>query len=154
VWWNSPCALYQTLISTSTGGLDVASGRIPQGITGRYSQCHTLRQAGAVALPERARARFDHFVLESCPPPDIFGAWHALPVDRRRRLQIVAVNRRTVPSRCMALEAINHAGHLPKAPGCWWCSTTNDMSISPPVGPSPRTQPHRLARRAVPLRQR
>ena len=104
-------ALYQTLdLDGDRVVWDVGHQAYPHKlITGRYNQFHTLRQQGGVAgYLKRSESRFDHF-----------GAGHA-------STSISA-------ALGMALEAINHAGHLPKT-RLLVVLNDNDMSISPPVG--------------------
>ncbi|MFM9047291.1 MAG: 1-deoxy-D-xylulose-5-phosphate synthase [Cyanobium sp.] len=104
-------ALYQTLdLDQDKVVWDVGHQAYPHKmITGRYRDFPTLRQKKGVAgYLKRCESRFDHF-----------GAGHA-------STSISA-------ALGMALEAINHAGHLPKTK-LLVVLNDNDMSISPPVG--------------------
>ncbi|WP_288916864.1 1-deoxy-D-xylulose-5-phosphate synthase [uncultured Synechococcus sp.] len=104
-------------------------------ITGRYGQFHTLRQQGGVAgYLKRSESRFDHF-----------GAGHASTSISAALGMALARDRQGLSHKCvavigdgaltggMALEAINHAGHLPHTK-FMVVLNDNDMSISPPVG--------------------
>jgi 1-deoxy-D-xylulose-5-phosphate synthase len=104
-------------------------------VTGRYRTFHTLRQKDGVAgYLKRSESRFDHF-----------GAGHASTSISAALGMALARDQRGEDHRCvavigdgaltggMALEAINHAGHLPNT-SLLVVLNDNDMSISPPVG--------------------
>ena len=104
-------ALYQTLdLDFDKVVWDVGHQGYPHKlITGRFSQFDSLRQQNGVAgYLKRSESKFDHF-----------GAGHA--------------SNSISDALGMALEAINHAGHLPNTP-LVVVLNDNDMSISPPVG--------------------
>ena len=130
-------ALYQTLdLDHDRVVWDVGHQAYPHKlITGRYSQFHTLRQQGGVAgYLKRSESRFDHF-----------GAGHASTSISAALGMAIARDRLGLSHKCvavigdgaltggMALEAINHAGHLPQTKFLVVLND-NDMSISPPVG--------------------
>jgi len=130
-------ALYQTLdLDHDRGVWDVGHQAYPHKlITGRYGQFHTLRQQGGVAgYLKRSESRFDHF-----------GAGHASTSISAALGMALARDRQGLSHKCvavigdgaltggMALEAINHAGHLPHTK-FMVVLNDNDMSISPPVG--------------------
>ena len=108
-------------------------------LTGRYDRFHTLRQKDGIAgYLKRCESQFDHF-----------GAGHAstsisaaLGMAMARDLQgdkykVAAVIGDGALTGGMALEAINHAGHLPKT-NLLVVLNDNEMSISPNVGAIPR----------------
>jgi 1-deoxy-D-xylulose-5-phosphate synthase len=130
-------ALYQTLdLDRDKVVWDVGHQAYPHKlITGRYNQFHTLRQKNGIAgYLNRKESSFDHF-----------GAGHAstsissaLGMALARDLQ--GDNYKTVAiigdgslTGGMALEAINHAGHLPHT-NLMVVLNDNDMSISQNVG--------------------
>ncbi|WP_341882278.1 1-deoxy-D-xylulose-5-phosphate synthase [Synechococcus sp. UW140] len=130
-------ALYQTLdLDHDRVVWDVGHQAYPHKlITGRYGQFHTLRQQGGVAgYLKRSESRFDHF-----------GAGHASTSISAALGMALARDRQGLSHKCvavigdgaltggMALEAINHAGHLPHTK-FMVVLNDNDMSISPPVG--------------------
>ena len=130
-------ALYQTLdLDHDKVVWDVGHQAYPHKlITGRYDQFHTLRQKDGVAgYLKRCESKFDHF-----------GAGHAstsisaaLGMALARDIQgddykTVAVIGDGAMTGGMALEAINHAGHLPDT-RLMVVLNDNDMSISPNVG--------------------
>lgn len=130
-------ALYQTLdLDHDRVVWDVGHQAYPHKlITGRYGQFHTLRQQGGVAgYLKRSESRFDHF-----------GAGHASTSISSALGMALARDRQGLSHKCvavigdgaltggMALEAINHAGHLPHTK-FMVVLNDNDMSISPPVG--------------------
>ncbi len=130
-------ALYQTLdLDHDRVVWDVGHQAYPHKlITGRYSQFHTLRQQGGVAgYLKRSESRFDHF-----------GAGHASTSISAALGMAIARDRQGLSHKCvavigdgaltggMALEAINHAGHLPQTKFLVVLND-NDMSISAPVG--------------------
>ena len=130
-------ALYQTLdLDHDRVVWDVGHQAYPHKlITGRYGHFHTLRQQGGVAgYLKRSESRFDHF-----------GAGHASTSISAALGMALARDRQGLSHKCvavlgdgaltggMALEAINHAGHLPHTK-FMVVLNDNDMSISPPVG--------------------
>jgi len=134
-------ALYQTLdLDRDKVVWDVGHQAYPHKLlTGRYDRFHTLRQKDGVAgYLKREESPFDHF-----------GAGHAstsisaaLGMAIARDLQgedykVVAVIGDGALTGGMALEAINHAGHLPKT-NLMVVLNDNEMSISPNVGAIPR----------------
>lgn len=130
-------ALYQTLdLDRDKVVWDVGHQAYPHKlITGRYHDFHTLRQKDGVAgYLKRSENRFDHF-----------GAGHAstsisaalgmaiardLAGDDYKSVAIIGDGSLTGG---MALEAINHAGHLPST-RLMVVLNDNEMSISPNVG--------------------
>ncbi len=133
--------LYQTLdLDRDKVVWDVGHQAYPHKlITGRYNRFHTLRQKDGVAgYLNRRESEFDHF-----------GAGHAstsisaaLGMAIARDLQgdnfkTVAIIGDGALTGGMALEAINHAGHLPKT-NLLVVLNDNEMSISANVGAIPR----------------
>ena len=134
-------ALYQTLdLDRDKVVWDVGHQAYPHKlITGRYHDFHTLRQKDGVAgYLKRSENKFDHF-----------GAGHAstsisaaLGMALARDLQgddykVAAIIGDGALTGGMALEAINHAGHLPST-RLLVVLNDNEMSISPNVGAIPR----------------
>jgi 1-deoxy-D-xylulose-5-phosphate synthase len=134
-------ALYQTLdLDRDKVVWDVGHQAYPHKlVTGRYGDFHTLRQKDGVAgYLKRSESKFDHF-----------GAGHAstsisaaLGMAMARDLQgddykCVAIIGDGALTGGMALEAINHAGHLPNT-NLLVVLNDNEMSISPNVGAIPR----------------
>lgn len=130
-------ALYQTLdLNKDRVVWDVGHQAYPHKlITGRYADFDTLRQQGGVAgYLKRCESEFDHF-----------GAGHASTSISAALGMAMARDRQGLDHKCvavigdgaltggMALEAINHAGHMPDTP-LLVVLNDNDMSISPPVG--------------------
>ena len=130
-------ALYQTLdLDRDKVIWDVGHQAYPHKlITGRYNRFQTLRQKDGVAgYLKRCESKFDHF-----------GAGHAstsisaaLGMAMARNLKgeefkVVAVIGDGALTGGMALEAINHAGHLPET-NLLVVLNDNEMSISPNVG--------------------
>jgi len=130
-------ALYQTLdLDIDRVAWDVGHQAYPHKlITGRYSQFHTLRKQGGVAgYLKRAESRFDHFGAGHASTSISAALGMALARDRRGEdFKCVAVIGDGALTGGMALEAINHAGHLPRT-RLLVVLNDNDMSISPPVG--------------------
>lgn len=134
-------ALYQTLdLDRDKVVWDVGHQAYPHKlITQRYHDFHTLRQKDGVAgYLKRGESKFDHF-----------GAGHAstsisaaLGMALARDLQgedykVAAIIGDGALTGGMALEAINHAGHLPTT-NLLVVLNDNEMSISPNVGAIPR----------------
>ena len=130
-------ALYQTLdLDKDRVVWDVGHQAYPHKlITGRYGSFDSLRQQGGVAgYLKRCESEFDHF-----------GAGHASTSISAALGMAMARDRQGLDHKCvavigdgaltggMALEAINHAGHMPDTP-LLVVLNDNDMSISPPVG--------------------
>ena len=130
-------ALYQTLdLDKDRVVWDVGHQAYPHKlITGRYAEFDSLRQQGGVAgYLKRCESEFDHF-----------GAGHASTSISAALGMAMARDRQGLDHKCvavigdgaltggMALEAINHAGHMPHSPFLVVLND-NDMSISPPVG--------------------
>jgi 1-deoxy-D-xylulose-5-phosphate synthase len=130
-------ALYQTMdLDGDRVVWDVGHQAYPHKlITGRYNQFHTLRQQGGVAgYLKRSESRFDHFGAGHASTSISAALGMALARDRRGEdFKCVAVIGDGALTGGMALEAINHAGHLPKT-RLLVVLNDNDMSISPPVG--------------------
>jgi 1-deoxy-D-xylulose-5-phosphate synthase len=104
-------------------------------VTGRWHQFHTLRQKDGVAgYLKRSESRFDHFGAGHASTSISAALGMALARDRRgESFKCVAVIGDGALTGGMALEAINHAGHLPHTK-LLVVLNDNDMSISPPVG--------------------
>ena len=104
-------------------------------ITGRYNDFGTLRQQHGVAgYLKRFESRFDHFGAGHASTSISAALGMALARDNRgETFKCVAVIGDGAMTGGMALEAINHAGHLPETPFLVVLND-NDMSISPPVG--------------------
>jgi len=130
-------ALYQTLdLDHDRVVWDVGHQAYPHKlVTGRWNQFHTLRQKGGVAgYLKRSESRFDHFGAGHASTSISAALGMALARDQRgENFKCVAVIGDGALTGGMALEAINHAGHLPRT-NLVVVLNDNDMSISPPVG--------------------
>ena len=130
-------ALYQTLdLDKDRVVWDVGHQAYPHKlITGRYNDFHTLRQKDGVAgYLKRCESPFDHFGAGHASTSISAALGMALARDQRGEdFKSVAVIGDGSLTGGMALEAINHAGHLPKT-RLLVVLNDNDMSISPPVG--------------------
>lgn len=130
-------ALYQTLdLDKDRVVWDVGHQAYPHKlITGRYKDFHTLRQKDGVAgYLKRCESSFDHFGAGHASTSISAALGMALARDQRGEdFKSVAVIGDGSLTGGMALEAINHAGHLPKT-RLLVVLNDNDMSISPPVG--------------------
>ena len=130
-------ALYQTLdLDHDRVIWDVGHQAYPHKLlTGRYADFHTLRQKGGVAgYLKRCESQFDHFGAGHASTSISAALGMAIARDRRgETFKCVAVIGDGALTGGMALEAINHAGHLPTTP-LLVVLNDNDMSISPPVG--------------------
>jgi 1-deoxy-D-xylulose-5-phosphate synthase len=130
-------ALYQTLdLDHDRVVWDVGHQAYPHKlVTGRWNQFHTLRQQGGVAgYLKRSESRFDHFGAGHASTSISAALGMALARDQRgENYKCVAVIGDGALTGGMALEAINHAGHLPRT-NLLVVLNDNDMSISPPVG--------------------
>jgi 1-deoxy-D-xylulose-5-phosphate synthase len=130
-------ALYQTLdLDHDKVVWDVGHQAYPHKlITGRYKDFDSLRQKNGVAgYLKRSESLFDHFGAGHASTSISAALGMALARDRRGEdFKCVAVIGDGALTGGMALEAINHAGHLPKTK-LVVVLNDNDMSISPPVG--------------------
>ncbi|MFM9110592.1 MAG: 1-deoxy-D-xylulose-5-phosphate synthase [Prochlorococcaceae cyanobacterium] len=130
-------ALYQTLdLDHDRVVWDVGHQAYPHKlITGRYNAVPTLRQQGGVAgYLKRCESPFDHFGAGHASTSISAALGMALARDARGDdFRCVAVIGDGALTGGMALEAINHAGHLPRT-RLLVVLNDNDMSISPPVG--------------------
>jgi 1-deoxy-D-xylulose-5-phosphate synthase len=134
-------ALYQTLdLDRDKVVWDVGHQAYPHKLlTGRYHQFHTLRQKSGVAgYLKRSENKFDHFGAGHASTSISAALGMAIARDSRgENFKCVAVIGDGALTGGMALEAINHAGHLPKT-NLLVVLNDNDMSISPNVGAIPR----------------
>jgi 1-deoxy-D-xylulose-5-phosphate synthase len=130
-------ALYQTLdLDRDKVIWDVGHQAYPHKmITGRYNQFHTLRQKDGVAgYLKRCESKFDHFGAGHASTSISAGLGMALARDLKgENFKVVAVIGDGALTGGMALEAINHAGHLPHTK-LLVVLNDNEMSISPNVG--------------------
>ncbi|MFB2920425.1 1-deoxy-D-xylulose-5-phosphate synthase [Aerosakkonema funiforme] len=133
--------LYQTLdLDRDKVIWDVGHQAYPHKlITGRYSRFHTLRQKDGVAgYLKRCENKFDHFGAGHASTSISAALGMALARDMKGdNFKVVAVIGDGAMTGGMALEAINHAGHLPKT-NLLVVLNDNEMSISPNVGAIPR----------------
>jgi 1-deoxy-D-xylulose-5-phosphate synthase len=134
-------ALYQTLdLDRDKVIWDVGHQAYPHKLlTGRYHQFHTLRQKNGVAgYLSRKESKFDHFGAGHASTSISAALGMALARDLKgEKFKSVAVIGDGALTGGMALEAINHAGHLPKT-RLLVVLNDNEMSISPNVGAIPR----------------
>ncbi|MEO0406157.1 MAG: 1-deoxy-D-xylulose-5-phosphate synthase [Cyanobacteria bacterium P01_A01_bin.135] len=134
-------ALYQTLdLDRDKVIWDVGHQAYPHKmITGRYNQFHTLRQKDGVAgYLKRCESRFDHFGAGHASTSISAALGMALARDAKgENFKVAAVIGDGALTGGMALEAINHAGHLPNTK-LLVVLNDNEMSISPNVGAIPR----------------
>jgi 1-deoxy-D-xylulose-5-phosphate synthase len=130
-------ALYQTLdLDEDRVVWDVGHQAYPHKmVTGRYRDFPSLRQKNGVAgYLKRSESTFDHFGAGHASTSISAALGMALARDRRgESFKCVAVIGDGALTGGMALEAINHAGHLPRT-RLLVVLNDNDMSISPPVG--------------------
>lgn len=130
-------ALYQTLDLDRDKVLwDVGHQAYPHKlITGRYNDFHTLRQKDGVAgYLKRCESKFDHFGAGHASTSISAALGMAIARDLKgENFKTVAVIGDGALTGGMALEAINHAGHLPKT-NVLVVLNDNEMSISPNVG--------------------
>jgi 1-deoxy-D-xylulose-5-phosphate synthase len=130
-------ALYQTLdLDRDKVIWDVGHQAYPHKmITGRYSRFHTLRQKDGVAgYLKRCESKFDHFGAGHASTSISAALGMALARDARGEdFKVVAVIGDGAFTGGMALEAINHSGHLPHT-NLLVVLNDNEMSISPNVG--------------------
>ena len=130
-------ALYQTLdLDRDRVVWDVGHQAYPHKlITGRFNDFDSLRQQNGVAgYLKRSESNFDHFGAGHASTSISAALGMAMARDNRGEdFRCVAVIGDGALTGGMALEAINHAGHLPETP-LLVVLNDNDMSISPPVG--------------------
>ncbi|NEP90477.1 MAG: 1-deoxy-D-xylulose-5-phosphate synthase [Okeania sp. SIO2C2] len=129
--------LYQTLDLDRDKVLwDVGHQAYPHKIiTGRYQNFHTLRQKDGVAgYLKRCESKFDHFGAGHASTSISAALGMALARDMKgENFKVAAIIGDGALTGGMALEAINHAGHLPKT-NMLVVLNDNEMSISPNVG--------------------
>lgn len=134
-------ALYQTLdLDRDKVTWDVGHQAYPHKmITGRYDRFHTLRQKDGIAgYLKRSESPFDHFGAGHASTSISSALGMALARDiKGETFKVVAVIGDGALTGGMALEAINHAGHLPNT-NLLVVLNDNEMSISPNVGAIPR----------------
>jgi 1-deoxy-D-xylulose-5-phosphate synthase len=134
-------ALYQTLdLDRDKVTWDVGHQAYPHKlITGRYANFDTLRQKDGIAgYLKRCESKFDHFGAGHASTSISSALGMALARDAKgEKFKVVAVIGDGALTGGMALEAINHAGHLPKT-NLLVVLNDNEMSISPNVGAIPR----------------
>ncbi|MHC0065019.1 1-deoxy-D-xylulose-5-phosphate synthase [Nostoc sp. UIC 10890] len=133
--------LYQTLdLDRDKVIWDVGHQAYPHKLlTGRYDSFHTLRQKDGVAgYLKRGENKFDHFGAGHASTSISAALGMALARDLKgEKFKAVAVIGDGALTGGMALEAINHAGHMPKT-NLLVVLNDNDMSISRNVGAIPR----------------
>ena len=133
--------LYQTLdLDRDKVIWDVGHQAYPHKlITGRYHDFHNLRQKDGVAgYLKRCESQFDHFGAGHASTSISAALGMALARDMKgEKFKVAAVIGDGALTGGMALEAINHAGHLPKT-NLLVVLNDNEMSISPNVGAIPR----------------
>lgn len=133
--------LYQTLdLDRDKVIWDVGHQAYPHKLlTGRYDRFHTLRQKDGIAgYLKRCESKFDHFGAGHASTSISCALGMALARDMKgENFKVVAVIGDGALTGGMALEAINHAGHLPKT-NLLVVLNDNEMSISPNVGAIPR----------------
>jgi 1-deoxy-D-xylulose-5-phosphate synthase len=129
--------LYQTLdLDRDKVTWDVGHQAYPHKmITGRYNNFHTLRQKDGIAgYLKRCESQFDHFGAGHASTSISAALGMALARDLKgEKFKVAAVIGDGALTGGMALEAINHAGHLPKT-NLLVVLNDNEMSISPNVG--------------------
>ncbi|WP_424099602.1 1-deoxy-D-xylulose-5-phosphate synthase [Moorena producens] len=134
-------ALYQTLdLDYDKVVWDVGHQAYPHKmLTGRYNRFHTLRQKDGIAgYLKRCENKFDHFGAGHASTSISSALGMAIARDRRgENFKVAAVIGDGALTGGMALEAINHAGHLPHTK-LLVVLNDNEMSISPNVGAIPR----------------
>ncbi len=134
-------ALYQTLdLDRDKVIWDVGHQAYPHKmLTGRYHQFHTLRQKDGIAgYLKRCESPFDHFGGGHASTSISAALGMALARDLKgENFKTVAIIGDGALTGGMALEAINHAGHMPHT-RLLVVLNDNEMSISPNVGAIPR----------------
>ncbi len=130
-------ALYQTLdLDRDKVIWDVGHQAYPHKLlTGRYNRFATLRQKDGIAgYLNRKESKFDHFGAGHASTSISAALGMALARDiKGETFRVVAVIGDGALTGGMALEAINHAGHLPQT-SLMVVLNDNEMSISPNVG--------------------
>lgn len=130
-------ALYQTLdLDRDKVVWDVGHQAYPHKLlTGRYDRFHTLRQKDGIAgYLKRCESQFDHFGAGHASTSISAALGMALARDAKgENFKVAAVIGDGALTGGMALEAINHAGHLPNTK-LLVVLNDNEMSISPNVG--------------------
>jgi 1-deoxy-D-xylulose-5-phosphate synthase len=130
-------ALYQTLdLDRDKVIWDVGHQAYPHKmLTGRYNNFHTLRQKDGIAgYLKRCENKFDHFGAGHASTSISAGLGMALARDAMGEdFKVVSIIGDGSLTGGMALEAINHAGHLPNT-NLMVVLNDNEMSISPNVG--------------------
>ena len=130
-------ALYQTLdLDRDKVIWDVGHQAYPHKmLTGRYSRFDTLRQKNGIAgYLKRCENQFDYFGAGHASTSISAGLGMALARDAKGDdFKVVAIIGDGALTGGMALEAINHAGHLPDT-NIMVILNDNEMSISPNVG--------------------
>ncbi|NEP31527.1 MULTISPECIES: 1-deoxy-D-xylulose-5-phosphate synthase [unclassified Moorena] len=133
--------LYQTLdLDYDKVVWDVGHQAYPHKmLTGRYNRFHTLRQKDGIAgYLKRCENKFDHFGAGHASTSISSALGMAIARDRKgQNFKVAAVIGDGALTGGMALEAINHAGHLPHTK-LLVVLNDNEMSISPNVGAIPR----------------
>jgi 1-deoxy-D-xylulose-5-phosphate synthase len=133
--------LYQTLdLDRDKVVWDVGHQAYPHKlITGRYNRFHTLRQKDGIAgYLNRRESEFDHFGAGHASTSISAALGMAIARDLQgENFKTVAIIGDGALTGGMALEAINHAGHLPKT-NLLVVLNDNEMSISANVGAIPR----------------
>ena len=129
--------LYQTLnLDRDKVIWDVGHQAYPHKIiTGRYHNFHTLRQKDGIAgYLKRCESKYDNFGAGHASTSISAGLGMALGRDMKGdNFKVVSIIGDGALTGGMALEAINHAGHLPKT-NMLVVLNDNEMSISPNVG--------------------
>ena len=133
--------LYQTLdLDRDKVVWDVGHQAYPHKlITGRYNNFSSLRQKDGVAgYLKRCESKFDHFGAGHASTSISAALGMALARDAQGEdYKVAAIIGDGALTGGMALEAINHAGHLPNT-NLLVVLNDNEMSISPNVGAIPR----------------
>ncbi len=130
-------ALYQTLdLDRDRVVWDVGHQAYPHKmLTGRYHDFHTLRQKDGIAgYLKRCESKFDCFGAGHASTSISAALGMAMARDARGEdFKVAAIIGDGALTGGMALEAINHAGHLPET-NLMVVLNDNEMSISPNVG--------------------
>ncbi|MEW6492113.1 MAG: 1-deoxy-D-xylulose-5-phosphate synthase [Cyanobacteriota bacterium] len=130
-------ALYQTLdLDRDKVIWDVGHQAYPHKmLTGRYDRFHTIRQKDGIAgYLKRCESQFDHFGAGHASTSISAALGMALARDLKgENFKVAAIIGDGALTGGMALEAINHAGHLPHTK-LLVVLNDNEMSISPNVG--------------------
>ncbi|ACK72931.1 deoxyxylulose-5-phosphate synthase [Gloeothece citriformis PCC 7424] len=130
-------ALYQTLdLDRDKVIWDVGHQAYPHKmLTGRYNNFNTLRQKNGIAgYLKRCESKFDHFGAGHASTSISAALGMALARDAQGEdYKVAAIIGDGALTGGMALEAINHAGHLPNT-NLMVILNDNEMSISPNVG--------------------